>query len=266
MPEWRFHPSILAAILLCCLIGTGKAEAADRTVILSFAESNAPYAWVSNGQVQGLELDIITTALALAGYRLEAAPRPYRRLAKVLEAERIDGITGQRLDELPGYYYSDPYMHYDNYAIVRQDSGLALRSVGDLLAHNVVAWRGAAESLGLSRLEPDRFAAANEKSYLEFADQPMTFRYFWNHRADVLVSDKYIYETYLREHPDSAKNIPPVTYLRIFPEHQVRVAFKSREVRDAFDQGFRAFQEGGGYQRLLDRYFSPQPASLSRSN
>ena len=249
MPSRRFF----TWILLCFLV---RAEAADQTVTISFAASNAPYAWVSDGQVRGLEFDIMSAALALSGFRLEAVARPYARLSKLLVNEKIDGVTGQHPSDLPGFYFSEPYMSYNNYAIVRKDSGITVQDIDGMLAHSVVAWRGASEFLGLEGMEPQRFAAAREKTYLEFADQPTSFRYFWNRRADVLLSDRYIYETYLRDHPDSAKDVPAVTYLRILPENVVQAAFKSREVRDAFDQGLRRLKETGGYQRLVDSYFN----------
>jgi len=253
MPARRLFTWLLPTILLCFLV---RGEAADHTVTVSFAATNAPYAWVSDGHVQGLEFDIMSAALSLSGYRLEAVARPYARLSKILANERIDGVTGQHPSELPGFYFSEPYMSYDNYAIVRKDSGIAVRDIDDLLTRSVVAWRGAAVFLGLEGMAPQRFASAREKTYLEFADQPTTFRYFWNRRADVLLSDKNIYETYLREHPDSAKDAPAVTYLRILPGNMVQAAFKSQEVRDAFDQGLRRFKETGDYQRLVDRYFN----------
>jgi len=253
MPWRRFFTWLLPAILLCL---TGRGEAAGQTVTISFAATNAPYAWASDGQVHGLEFDIMSAVLALSGYRLEAVARPYARLSKILANEKIDGVTGQHPSDLPGYYFSQPYMSYSNYAIVRKDSGIALQDVGDLLTRSVVAWRGAAVFLGLGEMAPQRFAAAREKTYLEFADQPTTFKYFWNRRAEVLLSDRYIYETYLREHPDSAKEAPAVTYLRVLPENVVQAAFKSREVRDAFDQGLRRFKETGAYQRLVDSYFN----------
>ena len=254
----RLYKGLLPAILLFFLSGAGAAEPGDHVVTMSFAETNAPYAWVKDGHVRGLEFDIMTAALRLAGYRLEAVARPYARLTRILVNEKIDGVTGLHPGELPGYYFSQPYMSYENYAIVRKDGSLAPETAADLKGHSVVGWRGASEILDLNALAG--------KNYLEFADQAMTFKYFWNRRADVLLSDKHIYEAYLRAHPDSAKDAPAVIYLRLFPENPVQAAFKSAEIRDAFDQGLKRFKESGDYQRLLDCYFSPQAMARSRSN
>ena len=262
----RFYIRFLPAILLLLRGGAGAAEPADRMITMSFAETNAPYAWVKDGHVRGLEFDIMTAALGLAGYRLQAVARPYTRLSKVLVDEKIDGVTGVHPNELPGYHFSQPYMSYENYAIVRKDGAVSPQTIEDMLAHSVVAWRGAFEILDLEQKAPQSFAAAHEKSYLEFADQAMTYKYFWNRRADVLLSDRHIYETYMREHPDNAKDAPAVTYLRLFPENWVQAAFRSKEVRDAFDQGLRRFKESGDYQRLVDCYFNPQMIAHSRNN
>jgi len=262
----RFYMGFLPGILLFFLSWAGAAEPGDRVVTMSFAETNAPYAWVQDGQVRGLEFDIMTAALGLGGYRLQAVARPYARLTKILVNEKIDGVTGLHPKELPGFHHSQSYMSYDNYAIVRSDGAVAPQTIDDLLTHTVVAWRGAFEVLDLERKAPRSFAAANEKNYLEFADQMMTFRYFWNRRADVLLVDRHIYETYLRQHPDSARDAPTVTYLRLFSDYPVEAAFRSKEVRDAFDQGLRRFKESGDYQRLLESYFNPQTMAHSRNN
>ena len=265
MGGWRFYIGFVSGVLLFFLSGAGAAEA-DRVVTMSFAETNAPYAWVKDGHVRGLEFDIMTAALGLAGYRLQAVARPYTRLSKVLVDEKIDGVTGLHPNELPGYHFSQPYMSYENYAIVRKDGAVNPQTVEDMLAHSVVAWRGAFEILDLEHRAPQSFVAAYEKSYLEFADQAMTYKYFWNRRSEVLLSDRHIYETYVREHPDTAKDAPAVTYLRLFPENFVQAAFRSKEVRDAFDQGLQRFKESGDYQRLVDYYFTPQTMARGRNN
>jgi len=253
----RLIVRMLPAALFLFLGGAGAADLALPTVTISFAENNAPYAWFGEGRVQGLEYEIVNSVLTLGGYRLAAVPRPYARLPKVLADERIDGITGQHPDDLPGYFFSEPYMTYENYVIVREDSGIAWQDFDGMLSHSVVAWRGAALFLGLEQAAPQRFAAVNGKTYLEFTDQPTTFRYFWNRRAEILISDKYLYQTFLREHPEMAREAPSVIYLRELP-NAVRIAFKSSQQRDAFDQALRHFKESGGYQRLLDRFHDGQ--------
>lgn len=258
MGVWVSGGRILAALLFFVLCRQAVAEPADRTVTLSFAETNAPYAWIKDGQVQGLEFDIMSSAFALVGYRVEAVARPYLRLSTILLNEKIDGATGLHPDELPDYYFSQPYMSYENYAIVRKDSGIDLQRTADLFSHTVAAWKGASKILGFERDLSATLAAAKDKTYLEFADQSVSYRYFWNRRADVLLSDKYIYERYLREHPESAATAPPVTYLPIFPENAVSVAFKSPHLRDEFEEGLRRLKENGGYRHLFDQYFPPE--------
>jgi len=245
---------ILSAILF---FGSGRLpaeQAADRTVIVSFAEDNAPYTWVSDGHLVGLELDIVAAAFALAGYRVEAVPRPYRRLPTILSNEKIDGTTGVRPEELPGFYSSKPYMYYDNYAIVRKDSGIVLHGISDLFDHSVVSWAGAAKHLGLERKVPDKLAAARDKTYFELPDEAMTYKYFWSRRAEILLADKYIYQWYLRTHPDVGASASAVTYFKIFEETASFAEFRTPGLRDDFEHGLRRLQETGDYQRILDRY------------
>ena len=139
-----------------------------RELKVAFGQEKAPYLWVEDGQVKGIELDIVRAALATVGDKLTAGILPNRRVTIALADNEFDMVAGVQMHQAGEAFYSDEYMAYANYAITRKDKDIHLSGLADIFGHSIAIWQNAWEDLNLSRLHP---AGPSGLDYTEFTSQ-----------------------------------------------------------------------------------------------
>ena len=237
----------LALLLLSSL-------AAAREVLVVFGTDKPPFVF-SEGK-QGLEIDIVREALKHVGHTLKIALVSYRRLPVALKTMQVDGSASVH-DADDGSFYSAPFIEFDNCAVSRKIMGLDIRSIADLKGKSIAAWQNAYRDLGAeyqALFSPDK----NQNyppGYFEVSSQRDQNIMFWAGRADVLIIDKTIFLWYRKALGREMDTDAEVVYHDIFPVRTFfQVGFKSKELRDQFDDGLRYLRESGRYQQLVNKY------------
>ncbi len=232
--------------------------ASARELKVAFGQEKAPYLWVEDGRVKGIEFDIVTAALAAVGDTVKAVILPNRRVTIVLAEDEFDMVTGMQPHQAGEAFYSDDYMTYANFAITRKDKNIRLDTLADIFSHSTAIWQNAWEDLKLSQLYP---AGPSGLDYTEFPSQYRQCKFFWVGRAEVNVIDRNIFLWYRKLLADEVDTRPEVEYHDILPTIRVRAAFRSPADRDDFNNGLKAIRANGEIERIYLRYGLVSPSA-----
>jgi len=218
---------------------------------VAFDQDKAPYVWVEDGTVKGLEADIISAALAVSGNTVSPALLPNRRVAVSLADGSADVITGVQPGQVGDVFYSDIYLTYANVAATLKSKNITLNSPADLFGHSIAAWQKAWEDLDLGRLHP---AGPGDLAYTEFTSQYRQAKFFWAGRADVDLVDRNIFLWYAHRLASEMDTSAKITFHPIFPTLGVRAAFRHAADRDAFNAGLKVIEASGEIERIYRKY------------
>jgi len=249
---------IAAALTLSVSVWLSAHAASARELKVAFGQEKAPYLWVENGQVKGIEFDIVKAALAAAGDTLTAGILPNRRVTIVLAENDFDMVTGMQMHQAGEAFYSDDYLTYANFAITRKDRAIRLGKLADIFSHSVAIWQNAWEDLNLSIIRP---AGPAGLDYTEFPSQYRQTRFFWAGRADINIIDRNIFTWYSRQMAAEIDTTPEVEFHNILPTVRVRAAFRSPRDRDDFNAGLKRLRARGDYEKIFDKYGLTSPNS-----
>ena len=228
-----------------------------RELHVAFGQEKAPYIWVEDDRVKGLEYDIVRAALAATGDTLTATTLPNRRVSIALSGEEYDMVTGMQLNQAgETAFYSDEYLTYANVAITRKAKHIKLTTLSDLFGQNVAIWQNAWEDLNLGKLRP---GGPNGLDYTEFTSQYRQSKFFWAGRCDVNVIDRNIFTWYNRQIAEEMDTSAELEFHNILPPVRVRAAFRDAHLRDAFNTGLKAVRANGGYERIFAKYGLSNP-------
>ncbi len=227
-----------------------------RDVRVAFGQDKAPYLWVEDDQVKGIEYDIVRAALAAVGDGLTPTSLPNRRVSISLFGDDFDMVTGMQPNQAGEAFYSDEYLSYVNFAITRKDKHIKLTGLSDLFGHSVAIWQNAWEDLDLGK---QRTGGPNGLDYTEFTSQYRQTKFFWAERCDVTVIDRNIFLWYSRQLADEMDTSAPLDFQSIVPPVHVRAAFRKARDRDQFNAGLKAIHANGLYERIFARYGLTNP-------
>jgi len=228
-----------------------------RDLRVAFGQEKAPYIWVEDDQVKGLEYDIVRAVLAEAGDGLIPSTLPNRRVSLALSGDEYDVVTGMQWNQAgENAYYSDEYLTYANVAITRKARHIRLTGLADLLLNNVAIWQNAWEDLNLGRLRP---GGPNGLDYTEFTSQYRQSKFFWAGRCDVNVIDRNIFTWYNRQISEEMDTSAELEFHYILPPVRVRAAFRDAHTRDAFNAGLKTIRATGSYARIFSKYGLTNP-------
>ena len=228
-----------------------------RDLRIAFGQEKAPYLWVENDQVTGIEYDIVRAALAAVGDGLVPGTLPNRRVSIALSGEDYDAVTGMQMNQAgETAFYSDEYLTYANFAITRKARHIKLTGLADLFEHSVAIWQNAWEDLNLGKLRP---GGPNGLDYTEFTSQYRQSKFFWVGRCDVNVIDRNIFVWYSRQLADEMDTTAELEFHNILPMVRVRAAFHDSNARDAFNAGLKKIHANGSYDRIFAKYGLTNP-------
>lgn len=198
----------ILALSACAWLSANACPARDLRV--AFGQEKAPYLWVENDQVKGLEYDIVRAALAASGDGVVPFTLPNRRVTIGLSGDEFDMVTGMQVNQAGDAFYSDEYLAYANYAITRKARHIKLTGLSDLFGHSVAIWQNAWEDLNLGKLRP---GGPNGLDYTEFTSQYRQTKFFWVGRCDLTVIDRNIFSG-IRANSPTRSTPPPSSISR----------------------------------------------------
>jgi polar amino acid transport system substrate-binding protein len=249
-------PSLMSIAIACALLWTG-ALAHARELRVALVTDRAPYCFKSDGMDVGIEIDVIRAALTPFGHTVQPVIVPKARLPIILQSDGVDLAGTIQGADGNGVYFSDNYIQFHNHAISKKKKNVQISTLADVDNYNFIIWQGGWRNLGPvfeARYKPDdtsRFRA----NYYEAVSQLSQARMFWMERADVVISDKKIFE-HFRKQLRSEFNTDEEVVFHDMLKTQTNYpdAFRSAELRDQFNTGLKKIRANGTYQAILDAY------------
>ncbi|WP_341707004.1 transporter substrate-binding domain-containing protein [Halopseudomonas sp.] len=210
-----------------------------------------PYVVIASGR--GLDIDLVTETLSLAGFRLEAVHAPSERLYLMFRAGQLDAFAATNRQSGVEAFYSDSYIQYHNVAVSLERRQLDPKGIADLGDHSVVAFQRARQLLGAE------FQLMSERNarYLELAQTVQLNLMLYAGRVDYIITDERIFRARNHGLRGEADITQPVRVHRLFKPSNYSVAFADEHHRDQFNQALEQLRSSGEYTRILHRYGDP---------
>ena len=244
----------LCIALTCCLIGSTSVSArksGSKNVTVVFSHINAPYVFPDGS---GISVDIVRQSLASQGYTLTPLLLPIKRGFQLFEEGQCDAVAiVQKNSLLPGAHYSDFFVHYHNFGIVLKNADKDwIQELKDIRFLDIIAYENAYLYLG----EQYRDLVSSNKKYHETENQQQQVLLLMKGRTDIAIMDKSIFYYYHNLLLGKGIISPQtkVRFIDMFPPSRYRVAFKDKNIRDAFDHGISLLKKSGGYQSIYQKY------------
>lgn len=219
-------------------------------VTVSAGLTRSPYLMVNTKN--GIEIDIVKEALLRAGHYANFRYHPYRTGFRKFKDNEFDALLLANTSVPIGdVFFSKPYITYQNVAISLTKNKLTVNDIDDLVGKKVIAFSQATKYLGDSFLAKTR----NFLLYKELLQVPQQIKMLFSGRVDVIIIDINIFKYFFNKLETSAVDMTQGYKVHpIFNPYPYSVAFHSKELAGAFDQGLAQLKESGGIKRIIDRY------------
>lgn len=206
----------------------------------------APLVEESGGGVTGLEVDIVTTALAQSGFQVQPYLGPHVRLVAAVERGDIDGLA-PLVGSIPGVLPTEPYLRYRNVALSLSVRGLTIRTPADLRGLRVMVFQRAEQALGADIMAVIR----DTPGYREEPKQDQMLLALLSGRCDVVIGDRRILQHQIGRARAQLHSSEPLAEHDLFPVRDYPAGFRSPALVDAFNAGLAALRADGRYDALL---------------
>jgi len=239
----------LSAICLVLLPALSPCLADE--ISIGFGDKLAPY--VLPEMQNGIEVEIFREALAYRGHVLRPVFLPTKRLPQAFASQGIDGAMSDAGVDLSGRgaFYGEPAVGFDNVLVTRKGRHLSITRPEDLAGLSVLAFPGA-----IARF-PDWLGPVNKAGrYSETNNQALQVRALQQSQYDVVLTDRYVFSYFtsmLEGHHVSVDDVDVHRCLTPNPIYYPSV-FRSKEIRDDFEEGLHYLKRTGRYQEIYDRY------------
>lgn len=239
---------LLSCVLTTLLNVAPPAWALEARPILWIAVGETKQPYVLSEQKSGVEVDLITAILSLAGYQARLLFVPNKRAQMMLQLGAVDAAISSS-----GEFLSEPYIAYQNMAITLCNMNIRLQSVADLARYRVAAFQNAHLYLG------DGFAkaVAGNKNYREISPQIAINRLLYARQIDVGISDMNIFKSLGEQAGAKRAARPELCPYQMFPPTLYRLAFRRSDVRDQFNRALSQALQGDIYESVAARYRLP---------
>jgi len=223
-----------------------------KEVFMAFGLEIPPYIFQKHNK--GIEIDIISAALAYKGHTLKPLYFPLGRVPIAFKNNLVDaamGDMGVNL-EINGGFYADPAVIYNNVFFTLKSKNISIEKPTDLDTLRVVSFQGA-EKRYPSWLKKVK----EEKRFYGISDQLTQVKLLHFDRYDVVLSDRYIFKYFVKQ-----LMLMKVLEMHDVDEHKFtsvnpddyRPIFKDKKVRDDFNLGLKKIKESGRFQKIYDNY------------
>lgn len=202
---------------------------------------SAPWAYRNaQGEITGLDYEIVKTILRREGIEAEFELYSYSRLLKLFSEQKLD-IASPVAVPYPGAFYSQPYFTVVDVAATKSTSPLLIKKLSDLEGKTIVAYQQASEVLG-----PDFTAIIKKAHYLEEADRVQQFELLMNDRVQLMIGDAKVLAYYATKRYGAGS----IKIHKIFPSVDYPAAFWSAELQAKFNSGLLHLTESGEFARI----------------
>jgi len=237
---------IYVLILACLALPVRAVE-----VSMAFGEKIPPFCFPQTNS--GIELEVIGEALAYKGHTLKPHYFPFARVPVAFIAGLVDASMTDLGHDMTkaGGYYGDPAVIYDNVFITLKSRHLHIEKPADLKGLTVISFQGAVNRYP-EWLGPLKQAGG----YFEENDQSLQVKTLMRGHYDVVLSDRNIFKYFsltLSKEGFPIQEIEEHAFTKVNPM-DYRPIFRSKEVRDDFNEGLKHLKQSGRYQQIYDTY------------
>jgi polar amino acid transport system substrate-binding protein len=205
---------------------------------------SAPWAYRNaQGELTGVDYDIVNAILQQQGIEAEFELYSYSRLLKLFSEKKLD-IASPVAVPYPGAFYSQPYFTVLDVVVSKTDKKIQIKSLEDLAAKTIVAYQQASEVLG-----PDFSAIIKKAHYLEEADRGKQFELLMKDRVQLLVGDVKVLSYFANKHYQSGT----VQIHPIFPSVDYPAAFWDPQLQAKFNAGLQRLLESGQLSEMQNQ-------------
>lgn len=214
---------------------------AQATPVKVGLHDSAPWAYRNTqGEITGVDYEIVRTVLQHEGIDAEFELYSYNRLLKLFSEKKLD-IASPVAVPYPGALYSQPYFSLQDVVVTKSSTPLTINTLQDLEGKTIVAYQQASEVLG-----PDFAATMKKAHYLEEADRVQQFELLMNDRVQLMVGDAKVLAYYAAKNYGSGS----INIHRIFPSVDYPAAFWSAELQAKFNSGLLHLTESGELKKI----------------
>tara|TARA_R110000787_G_scaffold160068_1_gene273823 strand:+ start:756 stop:1505 length:750 start_codon:yes stop_codon:yes gene_type:complete len=223
-----------------------------KDVFMAFSQEIPPYIFQKHNK--GIEIDIISAALAYKGHTLKPLYFPLGRIPIAFSHHLVDAAMGDMGVDLKsqGGFYAQPAVIYDNVFITLKSRNITIKTPKDLDSLTVVSFQGAEK-----RYPKWLQKVIEEKRFYGVSDQLTQVKLLQFNRYDVVLSDRYIFRYFVKQ-----MKLMNVIEPSEVEEHQFttinptdyRPVFRDKQVRDDFNLGLKKLQDSGELQKIYDNY------------
>lgn len=241
----RFKKCLLIFVVLFFIKGI---EAKEKVVEIGFGNI-PPYAIQSKND--GILVQIFTAAFSAVGFKVIPVFASNKRLLILVSNGDIDGFAHapKMAKELrqKNIFAAGISFDFMNYAISLKTRGLNIVTRKDLHALRVVAFQNARVIMGeeLTKEIP------HFKSYKEVASQLSQIHHLGLNRADIIISDRKIFEYFNYLYKKETSNTLSVNYHQVFSSNPHIPIFKQKEIRDLFVTGYHKIIRNKKYDGIM---------------
>ena len=238
---------ILLSIFLSCFANADE-------ILMAFSKEIPPY--IFEKQNKGIEIDIISSALAYSGHTLKPIYFPLGRIPYAFTNKLVDAAMGDMGVDLEsqGGFYANPAVIYDNVFITLKNKKILIETPNDLDLLKVVSFQGAEK-----RYPKWLKKVKEENRFYGVSDQLTQVKLLNFGRYDVVLSDRYIFNYFAKQlQSNNVLEIKDVVEHKVITEKKedYRPVFRNKKIRDDFNTGLQKLKESGEFQKIYDNYIN----------
>ncbi|WP_316899547.1 transporter substrate-binding domain-containing protein [Pseudodesulfovibrio indicus] len=133
--NWR----MVFFLMVACLVGFGRASAAEDTLRLATVDNIPPYVFRENGALTGISIDVINELAERGGFKVRITTLPWARVILGLEEGSLDGaFSAYETEARKRFCLYSGRVHFDELGIaVRADRQFAYTGLESLYGKTV---------------------------------------------------------------------------------------------------------------------------------
>jgi polar amino acid transport system substrate-binding protein len=222
-------------------------------VVMAFGAKIPPFVFPKTHK--GIELDIIREALKFKGHTLEPKYFPLARVSVVFKNIDIMAVMTDSGKDLTKYggHYANPAVTYSNVFITLKNKNIKIQSEKDLEFYSIIAFKGAAK-----RYTKWLKDISKTDRYVETNSQQTQVKLLISGRYDIVLSDSNIFKYFANQYNKKNKvgikqEFREFEFTQINPK-DYRPIFKSKKIRDDFNEGLKHLKETGRFKEIYKTY------------
>jgi len=223
-----------------------------RDIEFAVSMSNPPYI-MHTEDLPGLNIEILTSAFLSENINVNPYNVPNSRIKAMYKANGGGAFHGKKNEGFPGTASKVPIMTFFNKFIMKKSNKKKLSGLNDNRKFNIISFTNAQKYLG----EDYALLTKNASSYKEFGGELPSIMLELN-RADIIVSDRNIFNYYLKKKFKSEMGIldfDNYIYLNYLTKgNKYYWFFETKELADIFDNGLRKIYQNGTIDDIFSKY------------